>query len=53
VRSCDKYYTFAAECLRLSRVVEDLQSKAIFLQMATTWLNLAERLKAKESQEAA
>jgi len=53
VRSPEEYQTFAAQCLRLLRVVADPQSKAVLLQMAATWIKLAERLRAKAEKEAA
>jgi hypothetical protein len=53
MRSSDKYQRFAAECLRLSRSVEDPQNRVLFLQMAAMWIKLAERLKEKAEQQAA
>ena len=52
--SCsEKYQRFAAECLRLSRVVTDSETKVIFVQMAAMFLRLAERAKAQSEKEAA
>jgi hypothetical protein len=53
VRSVEEYWKFAAEYLRLSRVVADPQSKAMLLQMTATWIRLAERVQAKADKEAA
>jgi hypothetical protein len=53
VRSVEEYWRAAAECLRRSRAVSDPQNKAMLLQMAATWIRLAERLKAKIDKEAA
>ena len=53
VRNPEEYEKFAAECLRLSRVVQDLKCQAALLQMGTTWIKLAERLRAKAEKEAA
>ena len=52
--SClEKYQRFAAECLRLSRVVTDCETKVIFVQMVAMFLRLAERAKAQSEKEAA
>ena len=53
VRSLEEYWKLATENLRLARAVADPQSKAMLLQMAATWIRLAERLKAKAEKEAA
>ena len=53
VWSPEEYEKFAAECLRWSRIVTNVQSKAMLLQMATTWIKLAERLRAQSEKEAA
>ncbi len=53
MRNPEEYEKFAAECLRLSRVVQDLKCQAALLQMGTTWIKLAERLRAKAEKEAA
>jgi hypothetical protein len=51
VRSVEEYWKFAAEYLRLSRVVADPQNKAMLLQMTATWIRLAERVQAKADKE--
>jgi hypothetical protein len=51
--SPEEYEKFAAECLRWSRIVTDVQSKAKLLQMATTWTKVAERLRTQSEKEAA
>ena len=53
VWSPEEYEKFAAECLRWSRIVTDVQSKAKLLQMATTWTKVAERLRTQSEKEAA
>jgi len=42
VRSFEEYWKLATESLRLSRVVADPQSKAMLVQMAATWIKLAD-----------
>jgi hypothetical protein len=49
----EEYKKCAAECLRWSRIVTNDQSKAMLLQMAATWIKLAEPLTAKAEKEAA
>lgn len=39
----DVYRRFAAECLTIANAAEDEQQRAIFLQMARTWLALAQK----------
>jgi hypothetical protein len=39
----DDYRRFAAECLRIASTAEDEQRRAIFVQMARTWLALAQK----------
>ena len=51
--SPEEYEKFAAECLRWSRIVTNVQSKAMLVQMAATWIKLAEPLTAKAENEAA
>jgi hypothetical protein len=51
--SPEEYEKFAAACLRWSRIVTNAQSKAMLLQMATTWIKLAQRLRARSEKEAA
>jgi hypothetical protein len=38
----DIYRRYAAECVDMSRRRENVNDKALLLQMATMWLNLAE-----------
>jgi hypothetical protein len=38
----DIYRQYAAECVDMSRRRENVNDKALLLQMATMWLNLAE-----------
>jgi hypothetical protein len=49
--NCAKYERMAAECLHLARIVRDVESKAVLLKMAQSWLNLAERVRAKTAPE--
>jgi len=53
VWSPEEYEKCAAECLRWSRIVTNVQSKAMLVQMAATWIKLAERVRAKAEKEAA
>lgn len=39
----DEYRRFAAECLKIGQAAEDEQRRAIFLQMASAWLALAQK----------
>jgi hypothetical protein len=39
----DQYKRRAAECVRIAERTEDPDSKATLLQMAQTWLRLAEK----------
>jgi hypothetical protein len=43
MRKSDDYRRFAAECLKIAQATEDEQQRALFLQMARTWLTLAQR----------
>jgi hypothetical protein len=43
MRKSDDYRRFAAECLKIGQAAEDEQQRAIFLQMARTWLALAQK----------
>jgi hypothetical protein len=45
--SPDVYRRYAAECLALARRAADADDKARLLQMAQTWLALAEKLESK------
>ena len=53
MRNPEEYKKCAAECLRWSRIVTNVQSKAMLVQMAATWIKLAEPLTAKAENEAA
>ena len=53
MKSVEEYWRLATEYLRLSRVVADPQSKAELVQMAATWIRLAERAKEKTDKQAA
>ena len=39
----DRYRQFAAECVRVAQQTSNPQDKAMLLQMAETWLKLAEK----------
>lgn len=39
----DEYRRFAAECLKIEQTTKDEQQRAIFLQMARAWLDLAQK----------
>ena len=39
----DEYRRFAAECLKIANATEYEQQRAAFLQMARTWLALAQK----------
>lgn len=39
----DRYKEFAAECVRVAREASNPKDKAMLLQMADTWLKLAEK----------
>jgi hypothetical protein len=41
----------AAECLRLAHEASDLTNKALLLEMAQTWIRLAEQVKARASDD--
>jgi hypothetical protein len=43
MRRSDDYRRFAAECLKIGQAAEDEQQRALFLQMARTWLALAQK----------
>jgi hypothetical protein len=40
----DGYRRFAAECMKIAHAAEDERQRAIFVQMATAWLSLAQRV---------
>ncbi len=44
MRRSDDYRSFAAECLRIGQAAEDVQQRAVFMQMARTWLALAQNV---------
>jgi hypothetical protein len=54
VSKADEYQKLAAECLLLAKTMGNQTNRTILLQMATTWLNLAERAitKPREQTEA-
>jgi hypothetical protein len=39
----DRYKVFAAECVRVAQQSSNPNDKAMLLQMADTWLNLAQK----------
>lgn len=41
--SADEYKRRAAECIRMAEKIESRDDKAMLLQMAQTWLRLAEK----------
>jgi hypothetical protein len=41
----------AAECLRLAHEVSDQTNKALLLEMAQTWIRLAEQVKARAGDD--
>jgi len=43
VSKADEYQKLAAECVLLAKTARDPTSRTILLQIATTWLSLAER----------
>jgi hypothetical protein len=45
-----QYRRYAAECLRLATSSNDVREKAVLLQMAEQWRQLAERAEAKERE---
>ena len=40
----DRYRSYAARCVRISRNVSDLAGKLMLLEMAQSWLKLAEQV---------
>jgi hypothetical protein len=48
VSTPEDYQQRAAELLRIAQETEDLLSKALLLEMAQAWINLAERVRARE-----
>jgi hypothetical protein len=45
-----QYRRYAAECLRLATSSDDVREKAVLLQMAEQWRQLAERAETKERE---
>jgi hypothetical protein len=45
-----QYRRYAAECLRLATSTDDVREKAVLLQMAEQWRQLAERAETKERE---
>jgi hypothetical protein len=51
--TADRYRQFAAECVRVAQVTSSPNDKAMLLQMADTWLKLAEKAaKSDDDKEA-
>jgi hypothetical protein len=51
--TADRYRHFAAECVRVAQVTSSPNDKAMLLQMADTWLKLAEKAaKSDDDKEA-
>ena len=46
----DQYRHYAAECMRLTRQTKDEKEKAILLQMAESWRQLANRAQLQEQE---
>ena len=47
----DQYKRRAAECVRMAERTGDPEDKALLLQMAQTWLRLAERAEDRDEEE--
>jgi hypothetical protein len=45
-----QYRRYAAECLRLATSSDDVREKAVLLQMAEQWRQLAERAETKDRE---
>jgi hypothetical protein len=45
----DQYKQRAAECVRMAEYTSSVDDKAMLLQMANTWLRLAEKAEDRES----
>ena len=43
VEVVERYRSYAAQCLAISRNVSDLTGKLVLLEMAQSWLKLAEQ----------
>ncbi len=39
----DDYRHFAAECMKIAHAAEDEQQRAVFVEMARSWLALAQK----------
>jgi len=48
MRLADRYWNYAAECVRLAQEVKNPHDKAMHLQMAETWRHLAEQAARKD-----
>jgi hypothetical protein len=48
----DEYQQRAADCLRVAQETNDPTSKALLLEMAQAWINLAERTKRDQDDPA-
>ena len=46
-----EYLNSAAECLNLSRAINDPDSRAMLVEIAKTWIKLAKYEQAKAEQE--
>ena len=46
----EEYQQRAADCLRVAQETNDPTSKALLLEMAQAWLNLAERARANNGE---
>jgi hypothetical protein len=51
VPKAEEYQQRAADLLRVAQETTDLTSKALLLEMAQAWINLAERTRLKEGDE--
>ena len=51
MRKAEECERHAAECLRLSRVVREADTRATLIEMARTWQKLADYARAKAEQE--
>jgi hypothetical protein len=47
VRTYEEYQQKAAECLEQANAATDQTNRALLLEMAQSWIRLAEQLKAK------
>ena len=51
VSKADEYQKLAAECVLLAKKARNQTSRTILLQIATTWLSLAERALTKSVKQ--